>query len=282
MSQFLNSLRQIMRSDSVGTIRGLCRHLLWQLRREFHGFPCELSIGKSILYVERPNGVAAMVNSMGEYDYNNMNFLRVLLSQERSILFDVGANIGSYTLIASEIPHTTVVSFEPHPETFALLRQNVERNGRTNVLCLNVALSDHSGELQFTDGPESSINRVVQETDAKSACLRVPARRFDSVCEELHFTPDFVKIDVEGHENAVLSGFGKFAGLAKVILIEGGDRPCVQRWLLESNYSGPWFVHFRRHALAYYPQARAEDPVFIHNDFLQNLPGFDLERNRSN
>jgi FkbM family methyltransferase len=282
MSQFLNSLQQIRRSDSVGTIRGFCRHLQWQFRRKFHRFPCELQIGKSTLYVDRPNGVAAMVNSMGEYDYNNMNFLRALLSQEKSTFFDIGANIGSYTLIASEIPSATVVSFEPHPETFALLRQNVERNARCNVLCLNVALSDHAGEAQFSDGPESSINRVLQETHAKSAFLLVSARRLESVCEEIHLTPDFVKIDVEGHENAVLSGFGKFAGLAKVILIEGGDRPCVQRLLLESNYSGPWFVHFRRHALAYCPQPRAEDPVFIHKDFIRNLPGFELERNGSN
>jgi FkbM family methyltransferase len=282
MSQFLNSLQQIRRSESVGTIRGLCRHLQWQFRREFHGFPCELRIGKSTLYVERPNGVAAMVNCMGEYDYNNMNFVRVLLSREKSTFFDIGANIGSYTLIASEIPNATVVSFEPHPGTFALLRQNVERNKRSNVLCLNVALSDHAGEVQFSDGPESAINRIVQETNAKLAFLRLPARRFDSVCEELHLTPDFVKIDVEGHEEAVLSGFGKFTTLAKVILIEGGGRPCVQRRLLEANYSGPWFVHFRRRTLAYCPQDRAEDPVYIHKDYLQGLHGFDLKSNGSN
>jgi hypothetical protein len=104
MIQFFNTLQQVRYSESVGTIQGVWRHLRWEIRKRFLGFPCELQVGNSTLYVERPNGVAALVNAMGEYDYNNMNLLRLLLSQEKSTFVDIGANIGSYTLIASEIP----------------------------------------------------------------------------------------------------------------------------------------------------------------------------------
>jgi FkbM family methyltransferase len=277
MIQFLNSLQQIKRSESVGTIRGVCRHLQWQFRRRLHGFPCELQVGNSTLYVERPNGVAALVNAMGEYDYNNMNFLRFLLSQEKSTFFDLGANIGSYTLIASEIPNATVVSFEPHPGTFALLQRNVERNGRTNVRCLNVALSDHAGEVQFTDESESSINRVVEETDSKSTILRVCARRLDSICEELQLAPDFVKIDVEGCEDAVLNGFGKLARAAKVITAEGGERTPVKDWMRATGYIGPCFVHFNDRLLVSMKQRRPEDPAFVHKGFVLQLRKMSFE-----
>src|SRR5579862_3264367 len=122
MSQLLNTLDQIMHSDSVGTFKGILRHSRWQLRRVLGRFPCELPIAGSHLYVDRPGGVAALVNAMGEYDYNNMELLRLVLSQGQNTFFDIGANIGSYTLIASEAPDTQVISIEPHPASFVLLR----------------------------------------------------------------------------------------------------------------------------------------------------------------
>ena len=271
MSQFLNTLRQINGSESVGTIRGVCRHLRWQVRRTFNDFPCDIPIGNSILHVERPNGVSALVNSMGEYDYNNMNFLRALLLKGDSTFFDIGANIGSYTLIASEMPNAKVVSFEPHPGTFSLLRENVKRNGRSNVHCLNVALSDSNGEVKFTDGLESSINRVIDKSAIDSTALRVPARRLDSICEELNLAPDFIKIDVEGYEEAVLHGFGDFRTAAKMIFIEGGERQEVRNWMLAAHYTGPWFVHLNANVLSPVCQRRPEDPVFVQMDFVPEL-----------
>src|SRR5579862_4517451 len=139
MSQLLNTLDQIMHSDSVGTFQGILRHSRWQLRRVLGRFPCELPIASSHLYVDRPGGVAALVNAMGEYDYNNMELLRLVLCKGEDTFFDIGANIGTYTLIASECADSEVVSIEPHPQTFALLKRNVELNARKNVICLNLA-----------------------------------------------------------------------------------------------------------------------------------------------
>jgi len=271
MIQFVDTLQQIMRSDSVWACPGICRHLQWQVRKAFRRFPCELTIAGSRLKVDRPLAIAALINSMGEYDYNNMNLLKFVLSHDKSTFIDVGANIGAYTLIASEVADTTVVSFEPHPATFSMLEDNVRLNGRSNVICLNLALSSQDGELRFTDNPGSPVNRVIQSGNTFGAELRVPSRRLDAVCRELKVVPDFVKIDVEGHEAAVLDGFAALAGTTKIIFIEGGEGQGVRSWMQAAGYTGPWFAHFKRRLLLPVRQTRPEDPVFVYQDFLPEL-----------
>lgn len=272
MRQFLTSLQQIAHSDSVSTAHGVYRHLQWQMRRLLNDFPCDLPIAQSKLRVERPGGVAALVNAMGTYDFNNMNLVKALLRRSRGTFFDVGANIGAYTLIASEVEEARIVSIEPHPGTFATLAENVRLNRRYNVTCLNVALSREEGELSLTDETEPELNHIVRSPDGVRA-VRVPSRRFDSVCQALQVTPDIVKIDVEGHQQEVLEGFGEYRDAAKIILIEDGDEQRTRKLLRDAGYSGPFFVHFKRQILSEQRQARPEDPVFVHPDLLGECCG---------
>jgi FkbM family methyltransferase len=214
---------------------------------------------------------------MGEYDFNNMRFLRLVLSARGGTFVDVGANIGVYTLIASEIGDVRVVSVEPHPATFALLEENIRLNARRNVYCVNVALSHREGELRFTDYQERAVNRVVSPGENGGSELRVASRRFDDLCRELSVVPDFVKIDVEGHECGVLEGFGDFRAEAKIIFIEGGERQEVENWTKAAGYTGPWFVHFNERVLSIDRQRRAEDPVFVRVDYVSELSNIDFD-----
>ena len=276
MSQILKTLRQIAYSDSVGVVEGVLRHSQWQFRRLLQRFPCELPISESRLYVDQHGGVAALVNAMGEYDFNNMRLLRLILSRGENTFFDVGANIGSYTLVASESRDARVVSLEPHPSTFLTLKQNVQRNARNNVLCLNLALSDEDGYLSLTDLPESSLNRVQKNCTGGTHNLRVISRRFDGLCRELRLYPDFIKIDVEGYEGKVLEGFGDLIGASKIVLIEGGEREDVRSLLQSAGYDGPWFCHFRQGCFSKKQQARPEDPVYLGTEFANDLRKFNF------
>ena len=271
MPLLLNTIRQIWYCDSVHPAKGLWRHIGWQFRRMLRLFPCELTIAGSRLYVPRAGGVAALVNAMGEYDFNNMNFLKWGLRGDGGTFVDVGANIGTYTLIASELPEAKVVSIEPHPSTFESLKHNVQLNGRHNVRCLNAALSSENADLRFTDLSESALNSVVLSTGNGHKALLVKGRRFEGVCREFGLIPDFVKIDVEGHERLVLEGFGDFRASAKVIFVEGGDRPEVRSWMEVAGYSGPWYIHFNDKVFSRRMQGRPEDPAFVRSDFLSEL-----------
>ena len=271
IEQFLNTLHQIIHSDSVGPIRGTYRHLQWQGRKLLGRFPCELPIGGSRLFVDHANSVAALVNAMDLYDFNNMSLLRIV-SRLGGVFVDVGANVGSYTLIASESALCKVVSIEPHPRAFALLAENVKRNHRPNVTCLAVAISDADGWCSLTDGAELCMNRIVS-SDNPGRAIRVKVRTLRSVCEELGIVPDFIKIDVEGFEPHVLDGLGRMAAAAKIMWIEHGDDGSIRKKMQAAGYSGPYYVHYRTLRLDQTRANRPEDPVFVRHDYIGSLEG---------
>ncbi len=271
MSHFLNMLAQIARSDSVGIIPGIGRHLNWQLRKALRRFPCELRISRSVMIIKQPGAVAALVNAMGEYDFNNMHLLELLLSRGNCTFVDVGANVGSYTLIASETPSAKVVSIEPHPRTFGALLENIKRNERPNVTCLNLAISRQESLLELTDLGESALNRIESSRDTPRRLMCVQAKPLHAVCVELGITPEFIKIDVEGHECQVLDGLGEWKSKAKVIFIEGGEGVAVRRWMSLAGFEGPFFFEFKKCQLGGRKQARPEDPIYVHRSCVSQL-----------
>jgi FkbM family methyltransferase len=277
MLQFLDTLRQIWNSDSVDPATGYSRHLQWQFRRLFRRFPVDLPLSQSVLQVDEAMGVAALVNAMGKYDYNNMSFLGELLLRMGGTFVDVGANIGTYTLVVSEVPTARVISIEPHPKVFAKLVENVRRNGRRNVVCLSVAVSDHEGWVRLTDRPGLSLNRVVESNGEACQSVTVPCRTMAAVCGELGVVPDFVKIDVEGHERVVLDGFGNAATECKALVVEGGERASIRGWMRNAGFDGPFFAHVEKGLLSRTPRPRAEDPIFISEKFVPLLRGMNLD-----
>ena len=146
-------------------------------------------------------------------------------------IFDVGANIGVYTLFAKmRNPEATVYSFEPIPEICDVLRKNIVLHDVSGVEILNVAVGDkdHS-EKERVYYPHASGNSTaypeIQEAEEKQKALievfgeektkwffepeirTVPVRTLSSVIKANHITRvDFLKIDVEGEELAVLKG----------------------------------------------------------------------------
>lgn len=272
--RFLNTLEQIVQAEGVRSANGVCRHLSWQARRAARRFPCELRFSRSILLAEEPTGVAALVNAMGMYDFNNMSLLKAVLECRAASFIDVGANIGPYTLIASEVDTTCVASIEPHPETFAKLERNVGRNRRKNVICLNLAISDHNGKVFLTDGRHSSLNRIVDAAQSGTACLSVQCQTLDSLCTELGMRPDVVKIDVEGHESQVIAGFLDHLKNVSLLMIEGGEQHEIRSVMKEHGLLGPLYFHRSEGAFMRTPQKRAEDPVYLNEDLLNELSSF--------
>lgn len=123
-------------------------------------------------------------------------------------VLDVGGNLGLYTLLLSRLvgPAGRVVTFEPDPDLFALLRRNCELNGCTNVEAHNLALGRrrdrlvlrkmilNSGDNTLGSGGSGLFRREV-EIEVVALDEFLPALR-----------PDLVKIDVQGWELEVLRG----------------------------------------------------------------------------
>lgn len=129
-------------------------------------------------------------------------------------VIDVGANVGFYSKRFSELvgPKGRVICFEPVPETFAILVENLKYAKCSNVTLINAAVSDNPQSVSMvTPFSETTGLKNLQLShliiNAESSGFDVLAFNLDSLM--LPHRVDLVKIDAEGHEFSVLSGMIK-------------------------------------------------------------------------
>ncbi len=135
---------------------------------------------------------------------------------ERAVFVDVGANQGLWTtFLAALRPRGTVFAFEPHPGNFRRLADNVARVGVGSVFLAQCALGDVDGAAQLRSFGDTLSHSLVRGQGGPSVDVLV--RRFDG----LILPPvDFVKIDAEFHEVAVLRGGLRCWGERTTLLVE--------------------------------------------------------------
>jgi FkbM family methyltransferase len=140
----------------------------------------------------------------GLHEHEEMGFLLHLL-RETDTFADVGANVGSYTLLASGVCGARTFAFEPCATTFRRLGDNVRLNDLVGrVRLFNVAVGSRHGTVTFSEGLDTT-NHVVTER-SQEAGLPVPIETLDAaMCRDV---PCLVKVDVEGFETEVVMGAG--------------------------------------------------------------------------
>ncbi|HVE71581.1 MAG TPA: FkbM family methyltransferase [Thermoanaerobaculia bacterium] len=117
------------------------------------------------------------------------------------VVYDVGANAGYFTLLASKLagPRGAVYAFEPLPRNLEILRAHVRLNRATNVQVLPVAVSDRAGKARFATGNNPAMGGLAAAGD-----FEVPTVTLDEVRATTP-APQFIKMDIEGAELAALS-----------------------------------------------------------------------------
>jgi FkbM family methyltransferase len=159
----------------------------------------------------------------GLHEMRDMAFVLHLLRTDDHFL-DVGANVGSYTVLAAGAAGAHVTSVEPIPETFSHLERNVALNGLTGrVRACQCGLSDTSGALRFTKDLDCVNHILAQAEDLPS--IEVPVRTLDDLVGS--DVPVLIKIDVEGHERSVILGARRTLADLRVLAV-----------VMETNGSG--------------------------------------------
>lgn len=152
-------------------------------------------------------------------------------------VFDIGANVGYLSkLFAARVgPQGRVLSVEPIPDTFDVLHHNMSKLFPGTSLVIQACLSDRPGNLQmvvpsYAGGGENFYeSHIVANPDNAAGVGRVfsvDATTLDRLTVDLSMTPDFITIDVEGHELSVINGGVQFLSTHKPpLLIEVSGNP---------------------------------------------------------
>jgi FkbM family methyltransferase len=158
---------------------------------------------------------------LGCYEFYNQRFVTSVV-KPGTVFFDLGANVGFYTLLASVLvgEKGQVFAFEPLPRNLNYLERHLRFNNVKNVTVIKAAVSDHSGKTIFYDMGEEggggqissafnskdNANNTGNQTPCK-ATLPIDLVQLDSLVLEGKLPePDYMKIDVEGAEADVLMG----------------------------------------------------------------------------
>lgn len=124
--------------------------------------------------------------------------------KEGDIIFDIGAHVGFYTLLASILagPSGRVFAFEPLPSNIQFLRKHLALNQIQNVTIVEAAVSSENKVGRFNPGPGTSMGMLHPEGSLEVQCVTL-----DGLMSEGRLpVADVIKIDVEGAENKVLEG----------------------------------------------------------------------------
>jgi len=130
--------------------------------------------------------------------------------QPGMVFYDLGANIGMFSLLAAQIlgVNGRVFSFEPDPEVAARLRRNVARNGFSNLTVVEAGVWSSSGDVNFVPaGAASPDHGTGSFVGSGAAVAGIPVRcvALDDFLADAP-PPDAIKCDVEGAEVEVLQG----------------------------------------------------------------------------
>lgn len=174
------------------------------------------------------------------FEQEELNFVKSIL-KSGDVFIDIGANIGLFSLIASQCVGKggKVIAFEPAPTTFNRLLENEDLNNIKNIDSRNIGLSDELGELNFyiSDNGFDAWNSFAPSADNKlQKKITVSVSTLDYELQHIDKAKiKLVKIDVEGWEKFVLKG-GEifFKNYSPLIMVEFTD---------ENTFNAGYSVH---------------------------------------
>ncbi len=182
----------------------LTQYVRWQLAsRLAPGALAMPFIEGARLLVERGMTGATGNVYVGLHEFDDMAFVLHALRSD-DLFLDVGANIGSYTVLASKVVGCRTIAVEPIAQTAARLADNVALNGIGERVELHVtAVGAASGHVRMTTR-DDSINRVLASDEQADGSEEIPVTTIDALLAGR--VPAVMKMDVEGYEGPALQG----------------------------------------------------------------------------
>lgn len=195
------------------------REFVWN-RQTSRKSPIELSCDCDLNFTFKTEGDITKIlfcsqpflNTHYAFEFETIKRFKQLAQKSETIL-DVGANIGLFSLIASAVnPRAKIHAFEPTPNTYRILKENIDLNKSKNITLHKLALSNTNGHVQMVSpkeaklaGYDDSFNQI-SHTDSPSATT-TRSQRLDEFVKENNIRKiDLIKADIEGAEKLLFEG----------------------------------------------------------------------------
>lgn len=187
-------------------LRAVARFVSWQLRSRLYASVDVPFVNRAQLRVSRGmNGLTGNIYC-GLHEFESMGFLLHMLRPD-DLFVDVGANAGTYTVLAGKAIGCPVIAIEPDESARAALLNNIALNGITAEVEVHaVIVGAEAGSLMFTNH-QGAENHVATAADAASVTRSMPVDTLDRILRGR--VPVLIKLDIEGYELKALQGADK-------------------------------------------------------------------------
>lgn len=160
-----------------------------------------------------------------DYEAENYTLLKTKIKPGMHII-DIGAHLGLFSVACSKLAGSKgmILSFEPTPETYSILKNTLRLNNCKNVIPVQAAISNKEGKAIFYVGNTSANNSnslVKNKAEKEITGSEVRLMTIDSAVLEHKMDPYLIKIDAEGAELDVLRGGSNTFRQIKPLLILG-------------------------------------------------------------
>lgn len=153
---------------------------------------------------------------LGSYEYHKQR-LFARMARAGDVVFDIGANVGFYTLLAASrvAPSGRVVAFEPMPSNVKRIHQHLKLNRIDGVRVFEAAVSSTPGIARFAPHASNAMGRI-----SDTGSMEVTLVSLDDLSESGSIPdPNLLKIDVEGAELGVLHGASRLLARARPTIL---------------------------------------------------------------
>jgi len=180
--------------------------------------PEKVKVGPATLYLNPKDPVLSGALALRVYENSEIAFFKKYCREEM-VFIDVGGNVGLYSALALHTLNSDgqIITLEPHPESFAYLSKNVEANRKMRgdtqapkIDLFQMAASAESGARNLALNPENKADNRLSEAPEDWESIPIEARSMDDLLKEHKIDKvNFVKMDVQGYEHNIVSGFMK-------------------------------------------------------------------------
>jgi FkbM family methyltransferase len=222
-------------------LRAWVRFVGWQIRSRLQAESRFRWVdGQSLIIRRGMTGATGNIYT-GLHEFADMMVVLHFL-RPGDLFFDIGSNIGSYTVLASGVCKARTWAFEPDPDTAKHLKRNVTINALDGVVTIReCALGAVRGRVGFTVGRDT-MNKVAEDDEVGRT---VDQETLDHLSANV--TPNMMKIDVEGYEEQVLCGAAALLSREhlKVIELETVS-PAVEGMMAGNGFERMYYDPFTR------------------------------------